>query len=316
MLDKKPILLLLVLLLNNIYTGHLLAAENSQTEDNSQSPIEANKKQLKLEFSADLKQLALNNRADDTQWLESENNQHLLLIHSAKGRKPRGNVLLLHAQGENPDHQRFIQPISRQLARLGWQVFIPSFAKQDFPPESAEPSLQKPASDIKDTTTNEQSLSSDEKAKTTSKTKQHYFKTSSDYQNYYQAVCQAVMQQTKIKQKTLFIIANQNAAYWGLSCLKMLSSSSAIIFIHPQLPKGVKNDLEQRFTGLKNPYFSFHPKNIHKDPFMRAFKKQVWRAKYLRFNIGMYSGNKLAVEDNQLVKTITGWLDSQNKNKK
>jgi len=314
MRNTKSLLLLLVIIFNSVYTLNSLAAENNQSSDASQPPADNTTNTLELKFSAELKQIALNNTADDIQWLESDNTQHLLLIHSAKGRKPRGNVLLLHAQGENPDHQRFIQPISQQLSRLGWKVFIPSFAKEDFPPRVSEPEQPKPTSENNVADTQAPELV--ENTKSDSNSKQYYFKSSEDYQNYYQGVCQAVLQQTKINQKPLFIMANQNAAYWGLSCLKMLSSNSAIIFIHPQLPKGVKNDLEQRFAEHKNPYFSFHRKNSRKDPFMRAFKKQVWRTKYLRFNIGMYSGNKLAVEDNQLVKTITGWLERQNKNKK
>jgi len=335
MLRQKPRLIVFTLLFASVYFHNLLGAENNPAEDTSQTTSDAEQPLLTPTFSVDLKQLAINNTADDLQWIDSENIKHLLLIHSAKGRKPRGNVLILHAQGENPDHQRFIQPISRQLARLGWKVFIPSFAIENFAPQSPQtgsPQTGSPQTGSAQTetaqaeskeqtnptepvaATDQQQSTTAEKSQQLSATNHYFFKTSTEYQNYYQKICEAVLQQSEIKNKPLFIIANQNSAYWGLSCLKLLPATSAIIFIEPQLPNGVKNDLEQRFAKYRNPYFSFHAKNTVKDPFMLAFKKQVWRTKYLRFNIGMYSGNKLAIEDNQLAKTITGWLDRQHKN--
>ncbi len=292
------------------YSSYPLSAEEKDTAPTDPSTT-VKKDALSLKFEVDLNLLAADNTADDFKWLEIDSHPHLLLIHNAKGRKPRGNVLLLHAQGENPDHQRFIQPISHQLTRLGWKVFVPSFAREDFAAVNKNNNNQS-----KQTASEKAESPNNEPKPEKTSNQHHFFKSSDEYQSYYGKVCQSIFQQTQIKQKPLLIIANQNAAYWGLSCLKMLDASSPIIFIHPQLPQKVKNDLEQRFSENKNPYFSFHRKNAPKDPFMQAFKKQVWRTKYLRFNIGMYSGNKLASEDNQLAKTITGWLERQRKNKK
>ena len=141
--------------------------------------------------------------------------------------------------------------------------------------------------------------------------KNYYFQNSQAYQNYFDSLCQAVLDQTEVSKQPIVIIANQNAAYWSLSCLNHVNQSVPTIFLQPQLPVGVENNLIELFSKQTNPIFSFHIKNSQVDSFSEAFKKRVWRSRYQRFNIGMLGPTKLQAENTVIARTITGWVDKQ-----
>ena len=273
----------------------------------------------KLPFSISLERLEKNITADEAQWIDVGENKHLLLTRRTNGRKERGNVLLLHAQGENADHLRLIQPLSRQLSKLGWNLFIPSIALENFPPLPVVQNIENSDSadkDLEDDNLESNSLEGNSLESNDSSlldNKNYYFKNSQAYQDYFGSLCQAIYDQTEIFKQPFIIIANQNAAYWSLSCLNQENKSTPMIFLQPQLPIGVENNLAELFAKQTHPIFSFHIKNSSADPYSNAFKKRVWRSGYQRFNIGMLKTTKLQTENTVIARTITGWVDKQRK---
>ncbi len=273
-------------------------------------------------FSVSLSSLKQNTSADELLWIDVDEHQHLILKHQTNGRKQRGNVLLLHTQGENADHIRLIQPLSKQLTQLGWNIFIPNIARENFPSDSFEqnktskgngnaakqlsdiPTLESPDTAAQKNDNNVQpALNSENSA----------FQSSRSYQDYYITLCQSILDQTELNKRPYIIIANQNAAYWSLACLNMLDDSTPIIFLHPQLPKGVVDNLAELFVKQTHSIFSFHTNIIGKDTFSKTFKKQLWHSKLQRFNIGMLAPSKLQLENTVVARSITGWIDKQRK---
>lgn len=267
-------------------------------------------------FSVSIEKLAETASADEVLWFDTNTDKHLLLKHRTKGRKERGNILLLHAQSENADHTRLIQPFARQLSRLGWNIFIPNIAKEDFPKNASLKDIE-PETKSQDNKNNSEELKSEQEGEILNQSKedlkQYTFSSSQEYQNYYVKLCQAILEQTDISKAPLVIIANQNAAYWALECIKFLNKQTPVVLLQPQLPKGIKDNLSEIFAAQSNPIFSFHPDSEKNGTFTKTFKKRLWRSRFQRFNVGMLSSTNLQEEDSRVAKTITGWVEKQRK---
>jgi len=317
-----PILLVMICF---AMSGAAIAKQDQETPEVTPDTDSVSNK-TPLTFSILLDELELNNTADEALWIDVAENKHLVLTRLANGRKERGNVLLFHSQGENADHVRLIQPLSKQMAQLGWNVFIPNIAVENFPQPSAtknanqQPVLEKNSAEK---ISNQEKINSQEKNTENSAKKDnvpsdlhgisYYFNNQQAYQDYFNSLCKAVLEQTDASKKPFVIIANQNAAYWSLSCLNQISQSVPTIFLQPQLPIGVEDNLLTLFAEQKNPVFSFHIKNSLTDPFSDAFKKRVWPSEYQRLNMGMLGTTKLQAENTIIARTITGWVDKQRK---
>jgi len=264
-------------------------------------------------FSVNLNSLKNRATSEETQWFNVGDDKHLLLIHRAKARKERGHVLLLHAQSENADHLRLIQPLSKQLARLGWRVYIPNIAKEDFPPPKINQKSQTVNENIDGAPNDDNSSTSPTPDQITASTKEYFFKSMEIYQEYYSTLCQSILEQTDIGEKPLILIANQNSAYWSIQCLNKFSAITPIIMLEPELPKNQPIELETLFAQQTSPLFSFSESYDKKNPFSNAFEKRIWKAKNQRFNVGMLSSSKMNIEDISVAKTITGWIEKQRK---
>jgi len=296
----------------------LLQAE--QTQDQSETATTETTEKLSLKYSIPNQQLSQNTKADEILWVDVSSNKHLVLWHRGKSRKERGNVLLLHAQGESAEHLRVIQPLSKQLVLLGWNLFIPNIAQEDF----AKPVItnekkqnteqltdpQKETNPTKEQETSQQQTT-DEVPKE-EKQAVHFFKNGQDYQEYFSSLYQAIFEQTEIAKLPTIIIANQNSAYWTIKSLDN-SKLTPVIFLQPQLPDGITNDLDKIFALQTNPLFSFHITSKQADVFSKSFRKRLWRSKFQRFNTGMLSSSKVQEEDSVIAKTITGWVEKQRK---
>jgi len=271
--------------------------------------------QAEINFAVKNEVLALNNSADEPIWIDLNQEKHLILKYLPKGRKERGNVLLLHTDGENADHPRLIRPLAKQLSRLGWTLFIPNIAQADLPTLEKKTNKDSTLTDNEPTATEETSNDTPQAKQKEIKDSQSIkkrFINAQQYQTYFSALCKAIFEQTTIKQQPSLIIANQNSAYWSLECLQ-LAASTPVVLLQPQLPTGVENDLESRFSNPTNPIFSFRSISRLKNAFSLAFEKRIWRSKQQRFNVGMLSNQKLEIEDNNVAKTISGWIDRQSK---
>lgn len=305
---------------------HLVLSFSIFSEENQDAPETAlkeasNENKNSPAFSVSLKLLEQYSSADETIWIDVEQNNHLILKHRNNGRKERGNILLFHAQGENPDHSRLIQPLTEQLTKLGWNLFIPGIAVADFPKRI----LQKDQSQQEKQTGSEpNNLSNSQQSNSQTENSvdngsmlpaqtKFFFKNSQAYQDYFIALCQAIYDQTEISKQPFIIITNQNTAYWSLPCLNMLNSSTPTIFLQPQLPISVEDNLDDLFSKQTGPIFSFHVNSSTNTAFSEAFKKRIWRSEIQRFNIGILNSTKLAKENTNIAKTITGWVDKQRK---
>jgi len=294
---------------------------NAEEEQNLPETTPAGSlEKLSVKFSTSIELLSKNTKADDVLWIDVKSNKHLVLWHRGKGRKERGNVLLLHAQGENAEHIRLIQPLAKQLVHLGWNLFIPNIAQEDFPKPVITNGEKENSDNLTDTdgktSPEEQANTSQQetnnKTQTDSKNELFFFKNSQDYQDYFLLLYQAIFEQTEIAKLPTIIIANQNAAYWSLKCLDN-KQLTPIVFLQPQLPDGVSNNLDDIFALQTNPLFSFHLATKNTNIFNTSFKKRLWRSKFQRFNTGMLSSSKLQEEDTVIAKTITGWVEKQRK---
>lgn len=311
--------------------------KNLSSEENNSSSVApesdlAIETKATIQFSVDNTVLESLAKSDETIWIDVDTNKHLVLKYRGKGKKQRGNVLLLHSKGENPNHSRLIQPLANQLVNLGWNLFIPNIVQPDYPIVSNTKKQNKNTTLVEQTDSSTanveenkgnndpqtQSVKTGEELKDSNNTDLEQvtnkaFQSYSNYQDYYLKLCEAIFDQTKLSNQPMLIIANQKAAYWSLPCLKLTKNETPIIFLQPELPKGVKNNLEKLFSEQTNPYFYFQPDNIKNNPFTRAFEKDLWRAKYQRFNIGLLSRYKLEKEDTFVARMITGWIEKQQK---
>jgi len=296
----------------------LLQAEQTQNQSET-APTEMTEKSS-LKYSISNQQLSQNTKADEILWVDVNSNKHLVLWHRGKSRKERGNVLLLHAQGENAEHLRIIQPLTKQLVLLGWNLFIPNIAQEDFAKpvitnKENEDTEQSGDPEKKTVPTKEQESSQQQTTNETPKEEKqtiHFFKNGQGYQEYFSALYQAIFEQTEIAKLPTIIIANQNSAYWTIKSLDN-GKLTPVIFLQPQLPDGITNDLDKIFALQTNPLFSFHITSKQADVFSKSFRKRLWRSKFQRFNTGMLSSSKVQEEDSVIAKTITGWVEKQRK---
>lgn len=304
MINIKPIASIAILL----FTGTINSEESK--EGSSDKPTE---QAVTIEFN--VSNLELQKIFDTDQILEIDvaNNKHLVIKHISTGRKERGNVLLLHTNGESPANNRLIQPLAKQLTRLGWNLFIPNIAKEDF--------KKKPTYDqkIEVSNTNNDDVKSEDKTKKETESNinddnaKYYFSDEQKYQTYFTQLCQQILKTSDIAEKPMIIITNQNTSYWGLDCLQHTTEVTPIILLAPELPRIHKNELESKFSQQTSPLFSFRVNKLESDPFGKAFMKRIWKSKIQRVNIGMLSYPGIELEDNSVAKAITGWVEKLRK---
>jgi hypothetical protein len=282
-------------------------------------------------FSVNLNQLASNNAADESFWLEVLGQKSLVLKYRPKGRIPRGNVVLFHAQGEHAGDSRVTGPLATQMSHLGWQVLVPNLPIEDFPStdstetvendenpsqSSAQGSAQSTSETDPDTN---QSKPAKENSDSTSQQKdgnpERYFNDKSAYQNFIAELIKELKPTIEPKNDPLVFIAIQNSAFWILEPLKTNEDVTQLVLIEPQVPANVERNLEIAFTGQKLPVFTFIQSNDPNGDFVEAFERRWWLSSPQRMNRGVYSQQGIQSEDFQVAKLITGWVKVQLENK-
>ena len=274
----------------------------------------------------------------------------LILKHNAKSRKKRGHVLFLHTNGESANHLRIVRPLSIQLSQLGWNVFIPNIAKEDFiKPKfgtkrktfdkskqnvsTSEQTFNKeetPANESVSDETNKElaketpsnsnsgnSTTEKDAIKSNLQEISHYFDSTGKYQDYIKEVCNKVFADPEWMKQPRILILNQSSSYWGLSCLENLRMPT--VFLDPQFPFGVKNDLVDIFSKQSSSFYVFYSQltaNTKMASFSKALSSNQWRSKSQRYNQGILPKGNLNIEDTGLAKRITGWAEKLRKNKK
>ena len=298
------------------YFSPVLAFEEESTTNDQ--VVESGVIQISFNVSNNLLE---NNFDSDLQIsIDVNGNEHIVMQYSSKGRKQRGNVLLFHAEGESPVNNRLIKPLAEQLSKLGWNLYIPNIAQEDYPRSDSvlktAPKTDSLQSGQETDTNKDNAKESDSTPKPSEETKRYFFKDSTSYQNYFVSLCKAIFEQTKILEKPTLFITNQHSAYWSIDCLQYTKEVTPIIFLAALLPNLPKNNLDEKFAKQTSSVFSFKLNSSSKDSFSKAFNKQLWIATSQRTNIGMLSSTKLSTEDDSIARSITGWIDKLRKNKR
>lgn len=332
-------------------------AEEDPASDKTQSlkkleSSQSNLKPLMLSFFIDNQSLIENIKYDpqvNLSKIETLTDGELLILkHNAKNRKKRGNVLFLHTNGESANHHRLVRPLAVQLSQLGWTIFIPNIAKEDFlkpkfgtkrkvfrdnsikldstdqsqtdtkklankKTQSKEPTTDKLDKELTNTNeTNTNKTDNSDLAKN-----QYYFGSTDKYQAYIKEICEKISTDPDWLKKPRILILNQTSSYWGLSCLA--NTGMPTVFLDPQLPLGVKNNLEDIFSKQSSSFYVFYSKlttNTKMASFSKALSTNQWHSKNQRYSQGILPKGNINIEDTNLAKRITGWAEKLRKNSK
>jgi hypothetical protein len=309
---RSSLFLLVLLNLNIAYSySEESESEPEPTVEQDIAPV--------ITWSVDLERLSKNNSGNEFFWMDINNEKILVIKYFAKGRKKRGNIIMMHAQGENPDHPRITQPLATQLSQLGWQVFVPTLPIEDYPvtPDiiapAAEPDNSTQSNDAEQnaTQTNTSETATTESDVPTKKAS--FFADTSSYQEFINQCLLKLIEQVTPKSENLVLIGNKNSAYWILSSTKIQSDLRQVVLLDPELPKMVENDLTTSFQGQFLPIHSFMQNDTKFNAFSQAFEKQLWLSSFKRINQGLVTNRKIEIEDIRIAKAITGWVDSLKK---
>ncbi|MCW9000543.1 MAG: alpha/beta hydrolase family protein, partial [Kangiellaceae bacterium] len=317
-MDSLIILTLLagILLVSNSSYAFYQQSEQETLSDTQNNPSNANKK---IEWPINLQLLEQQSKADDNFWLQLDEEKTLVLKYFAQGKKLRGNILLLHTEGENPQHVRIIDPLARQLSRLGWQVWSPTLPLADYPIK--KPPLQNLDSNSQNANSNTQTsgeesenlpngASSQNENSPQTNTSQNseqnasnnqafvgesqdiYFKTIESYQTFFTQLISQIIGDAAGSPGQFAIVANQTSAFWILPTVASDERIDQLIMIAPQLPKGVNAELEALFQSQNGPVYTFIDDESNSQEFIKAFQKQLWKSSYQRLNRGVIDNLK------------------------
>jgi hypothetical protein len=308
-------------------------AEEDLTEENlPAAEVDTPKATLSFNVEPNLLHRALDRFK--TQWLMVRETQHLLLTVEQQGKIERGNILFFHAQGENPNHPKLVRPLVLQLSKLGWNVFVPHIANEDFPRKFPSSEDEEPANDenseqqtdeTKQPDNNEQTSANDNNE--TASTEQDdnlvlepqeelfFFENEADYQQYIEEICQSVANDTDIDQLPTFFITHQNYSIWSIPCIKLSSTASPIVMLNPQSPLSDINQIEASFKQQSVPLYSIYSSEDDNDSLYRLIKSKKWGGNNQQLRTYLFPTGNLSEENNVLAKLITGWIEKQRKTK-
>lgn len=305
-MNIKPYILVTSLLLKTLIFSHFSVAAENNADKNTAPPSQTPKN---MPFFTSLAQLEKDHSADESFWINLDNQKTLVLNYWAKGKKRRGNVILLHSPGENADHPRLIYPLSKQLSALGWNVFIPNLPKEDFLPIKEKIELETPASETK--TPEKLAEKEDTLQKANSLSKKYFFADDKEYQQIFNKLLEEVINKIPQSEDNLLVITSQNTSYWVLDKLKSDPKINFVAFLAPETPSRIKVNLKTSFELQKLPLFAFFPENDFSLQFSNAFKQNFWKVDNIRINRNLISQQGIILEDNQISKLISGWIESK-----
>ncbi len=295
-------------------------ASEEINETNSQ---EESKKQPKIPFAVSNEQLSENNHADETLWLEVDEKKILVLKLRAKGTVQRGNLILLHALGENPTHNRLVSPLSQQFSQLGWQVYIPNIPLEKYPEKLTEIAEVSTSSTLK---TNSESKTNNQTANTTQNNQQEdkivatensqesaqkspsFFSSEESYQNHFNQIIETLIQKIQPISNNLVIVANKESAFRILNITNSNSAITHVVLLHPQMHTFDELILEERIKLQKLPVFALFNEPIKRNPFYKSFEKKLWPSNQIRIFENLYAPNQIHLENDRYSKMITGWV--------
>jgi hypothetical protein len=314
------------------FTATVQSEETENPIEQTESIVETN--QPTISFNVDPKQLAESIGPTGVQWIDVRENKHLLMIIEHRAKNERGNILLLHAQGENPNHPRLNFPLASQLSQLGWNVFIPHLPTEDFPiptalenqngskgssdgqqqteeQANAEPE-QEQSSSVASTET-EKSNSEQNAQESNPNLPQYFFESEEQYQKYFVEICEAVKNNTKIVDLPTAIVSNQNSSFWALPCLSIIGNITPIVMLEPQFPSSAKPTLEKQLSDQSEPLYALITSESTRKPFFHLLNRGKWGGKNQRTNTSLLPKGSLPMENITIAKSITGWIEKQRK---
>ena len=301
--------------------SHSLKSNAAQSEQAKQSGGASSQEvasKKSLDFNINPQVLAKNNLANESFWLDINDEKILVLKYWARGKVSRGNAIVLHAQGEHADHPRITANLSKQLSQLGWHVYIPSLPNADYPISinQSQQTLKQDAATPPTTASSETTQQNQQNSPpndATSDQNNNFFADEPAYQEFVNQILDQLMQAIQPQLTNLVLVANQNSGYWSLATTKNSNLLTHVVLIEPQIPEYKQNDLEQRFGEQSLPVFTFIEDEQSFSEFITAFERQLWRSPHLRINRGQFSNQGIEIEDIRIAKSISGWIQSQQK---
>ncbi|TQV88796.1 DUF3530 family protein [Aliikangiella coralliicola] len=320
-------LLLTVILFSSqlLFQREIFSAENNIEEKQPGNTGELNL--TKLSWPVNLDHLDKNNSSDESLWVDAKNEKVLVLKYRSKGRKQRGDIIILPAQGENADHPRVVRPLSVQLSQLGWNVLIPTLPLEDYPekliPESPN-EIDNQSDGTEDNNPTSESASSsatqppaDTTAENSEPTvpmvQKTFFPDAKSYQDFVSQLILEVIAQVEPTTNNLVMIGLQNSSYWMLNSAKNSRRITQVVLISPQQPKNINEPLVSDFEGQYLPLYTFIENSEGSSAFIDALDKKLWQSDIQRMNRNTFTHYKIALEDVRIAKIITGWVESQQK---
>ncbi|TQV73751.1 DUF3530 family protein [Aliikangiella marina] len=300
------------------------AQTSDQTEPTATISQQANLS-LEPKFSANLALMEKRNSANESFWLDINEHKTLVLKHWARGKVLRGDLILLHAQSENADHGRLVNPLAQHFSQRGWHVYVPNLPIEDYPKiqevalevsTSVTSNDQASQTDPNQTDSNQQPAvdnsntqdNSDNANQSVLPPKNHYFDTEQSYQTFISQLLNNLTANIQPKSDNLLVVANQNSAFWILESAKTNSSFNQLALIHPQIPHNFDKNLDEYFSGQTLPVFAFFKDVETESEFINAFDRQLWRSRFQRINRGTFSDRGIEEENPQIAKLIIGWV--------
>ena len=306
-------ILLLSLFVQNLFQTK--AAESTIADP--ENPAKNVSAESQARWSINLSVLAKSNSATESSWVEIGDIRSLVLIHRARGRVSKGNIILLPEQTENADHPRIVQPLAQQFSLLGWQVIVPSLPFADFIKSVSDEAVQESDSNISPSDPVESSSANNtdknEVEPNTQIRANAFFADEQSYQQYINQLLLQITQDFPSQTGTFVLLAHRNSAYWILQASQDNPTLSQLVLLEPTLPENIDANLETLFNTQQLPVFAFFGKNSRDNPFIKAFGKNSWNSRYLRANYGLISSRNIQIEDSRIAKSISGWVKSQSK---
>jgi len=279
-----------------------------------------------------LASLRISNTADEALDLSIGEIPGIMLKRRAQTQNLRGNLVILHTAGENPDHIRLVQPLSQQLSQLGWQVWIPAIPRADYPVDeneittltsdlahkeiaqassAVEPNNAPPVNP--DSTSQTEPTDSENSTQRPDVAPQQkvLFENTDAYQKFFQELLSQVLEQIDGQEKPLVVLGNQDSAYWLLESLKQNPPATQIVLLFPTVPIAVEKNLPTTFENQKAPVFMIRDNSDASDAYSNTFEQALRSGKTIQISQGIYNSEQIYPEDESIARAITGWVKKQ-----
>jgi hypothetical protein len=325
---KIKLTIILLLLCFELFSKEAVSNEDQNSQ---QQTTQQQNSEVKIPFVADSEILAKNATGANLEWIDVQQQSHLVFKRPYNGNVFRGNAILFHTQGENPKHTRLIDPLSQQLANFGWNTYSPNIGIADLPKRLVQPttpavepattnSTEQTNSQQPNQTnntsnseqTNDKNSNTDDQGKTELEPLElvatQYFENEQKYQEYFTAVCQETTKLVAESIQPTIMISTNESSYWILECISQMPQQTPLILIGPEVPIFAQEKLDSALKNLDQPLYTFVVANQPKRNFVRLIENRKNSARIQRHNNSAMINSRLNSDNTNMAKLISGWV--------